>query len=219
MISCVSFTGADDKVPVCRLTELTRAFAPTVAAEWAILYFPEKEGAPRNPSRPWRETFLAENLPHTAIHLCGSKVFKDILAGDTEVLAELGQYGRIQININVRRRLYTDDEVCRIYDALLTNGSKLILQHHAESSELVEDYLTREGRLARCGVLFDSSGGTGLLPAEWPQPLIVEGQAAFCGYAGGLGPDTIETELARIQAVAGARPFRGGYGEPGSDRQ
>lgn len=43
--------------------------------------------------------------------------------------------------------------------------------------------------------LFDKSGGTGVLPSEWPQPSF---KAESYGYAGGLGQENIEEQLQNI---------------------
>lgn len=47
----ISITGADDSV---NPQDLLRLSVQHPQAEWAILYFPEKEGDPRNPSAQWR---------------------------------------------------------------------------------------------------------------------------------------------------------------------
>ena len=42
--------------------------------------------------------------------------------------------------------------------------------------------------------LFDRSGGKGLVPSSWP---LIRNDV-FCGYAGGLGPETLSEELLKI---------------------
>jgi hypothetical protein len=52
--------------------------------------------------------------------------------------------------------------------------------------------------------LFDCSHGAGVLPAEWPKARLSNKDGLVChGYAGGLGPDTLEEQLPRIFAAAG----------------
>ena len=51
-------------------------------------------------------------------------------------------------------------------------------------------------------VLFDASGGNGILPGAWPPPL----PELACGYAGGLGPATLYEHLGKISDAAGDRP-------------
>ena len=48
-------------------------------------------------------------------------------------------------------------------------------------------------------MLFDASRGCGIERSDWPVPL----PGTHCGYAGGLGPDNLATQLTRIQAAAG----------------
>lgn len=208
MITCVSLTGADDNVAVDDLIDLAERYDAFVPPEWGILYFPEKEGTPRNPSARWRAEFLEVQLPLVAAHLCGEQVFREILAGDKKRIRDLRQYGRLQVNINARQRIFTDDEVRAVYDALLGDGASIIMQHHQDSAALIEAYLdSKLEDLDQCSLLFDSSKGKGVLPDQWREPFIAHAGSVYCGYAGGLGPDTIVNALPRIQAAAADEPF------------
>ena len=112
-LELVSLTGADDCVAPESLAALSEQYP---FAEWAILFFPEKEGTPRNPSGVWREKFLALKLPYTAAHLCGTQVFRELLdpVMAQSLIADLSRYRRIQLNINARRPEFTDEEVLAI---------------------------------------------------------------------------------------------------------
>lgn len=201
-LELVSLTGADDHVAPEALAALSAQY-PFV--EWAILYFPEKDGTPRNPSAPWREKLLALKLPYTAAHLCGSRVFHALLDSELapSVIADLSRYRRIQLNINARRPEFSDEEVLAIYRVLHQAGLRLILQHHAASESVIEKFLREVADndadgLKRIDILFDASKGTGQRPDAWPAPHRFN---LFCGYAGGLGPDVLETELPKIKAA------------------
>jgi phosphoribosylanthranilate isomerase len=50
--------------------------------------------------------------------------------------------------------------------------------------------------------LFDTSGGAGRRPAQWPGPA----EQFPCGYAGGLGPENVAGQVAKITAVC-QKPF------------
>jgi phosphoribosylanthranilate isomerase len=50
-------------------------------------------------------------------------------------------------------------------------------------------------------VLFDSSGGKGISPKSWPSVPA----ALRCGFAGGLGPDNLASELGRLERIVGDR--------------
>lgn len=196
---CVSLTGADDAVHPQTLRSISETFA---FAEWAILYFPEKEGSARNPSTAWRERFLATSPARSAAHLCGKRVFLELL--DDELapyrIDDLRRYGRVQLNINARGRLFNDEQVLKIYDRLLHAGMTLILQYHDESKDLIGLFLGGRSNeeLHRIHVLFDGSKGRGVRPTEWPKPLTMPGLPMTCGYAGGLGPDVMTQEIVRI---------------------
>lgn len=201
-LELVSLTGADDRVTLESLAALSTQY-PFV--EWAILYFPEKEGTSRNPSGVWREKFLAMKLPYTAAHLCGTQVFRELLDPEMapSLIADLSRYRRIQLNINARRPEFTDEEVLAIYRTLHQAGMRLILQHHAASDQVIEQFLREVAdndveALKRVDVLFDASKGTGQRPDSWPAPHRFN---LFCGYAGGLGPDVLDAELPKIKAA------------------
>lgn len=208
MITCVSLTGADDEVKHDDLLDLTERFDELVQPEWGVLYFPEKEGTQRNPSAAWRAALLDYQLPLVAAHLCGEKVYRDILAGDHGRLRDLRQYGRLQLNINARKRLFTDAEVVEVYQRLLDDGAAIILQYHDGSASLIQDFLDEKtDQLDQCAVLFDASKGTGVLPSAWPEPLIANAGSVYCGYAGGLGPQTLSGAHPLIRAAAGDEPY------------
>lgn len=198
-LELVSLTGADDCVAPGALAALSAQY-PFV--EWAILYFPEKEDTPRNPSALWRENFLSLGLPYTAAHLCGTQVFRELLTpGAAEArIADLSRYRRIQLNINARRPEFIDGEVLTIYRKLHGAGLRLILQHHAASEQVIDRFLydLDEEGMKRVDILFDASKGTGQRPDAWPEPHRFN---LFCGYAGGLGPDVLATELQKIKAA------------------
>jgi hypothetical protein len=48
---------------------------------------------------------------------------------------------------------------------------------------------------------FNASQGSGVLPSEWPAPL----DDTRCGYAGGLGPENLSSELKKIENIVGSR--------------
>lgn len=200
-----SLTGADDKIDPESLVQLSLRY-PFV--EWAILYFPEKEGEARNPSREWRLKFaqLRQRFNmKSALHLCGFNVFNEILRNEVpeDFLQELRSYDRIQLNINARKEQFDAKEVMRVYDFLAARGHSLILQCHPGTQSLINGYLAQTPYLDQLGVLYDASRGKGVLSSEWAKPLEVVGRPIPCGYAGGLSPENIETSLAEIDAVAG----------------
>lgn len=203
MLTKVSITGADDKVDIAHLARLSRKYD---LAEWAILYFPEREGTPRNPSAAWRDRFLSSGLPQSAAHLCGERVFRDLLANaeGQRRLVDLARFSRIQLNINARHKIFTEPEVRAVYRRLLDAGMTIIVQYHRDSMPLIDDLLLHAScdERARIHVLFDASRGTGIQPDHWAAPLRIDNENLCCGYAGGLGPAVLDAQLPAIERAA-----------------
>lgn len=206
----ISLTGPDNNVSPLDLAVLSTQY-PEV--EWAILYFPEREGTPRNPTAAWREQFLATKPTHCAAHLCGQQVFKELLDVEQKEarLADLARYSRIQVNINARKMDFTPEQVLAVYECLHSAGISVILQLHDDSRAVIDSFLQGKSatELERIHILFDSSRGRGETPEAWSAPKTTNGVVLFCGYAGGLSPATVPVELPRITAVA--TPTAPGY--------
>lgn len=60
-----------------------------------------------------------------------------------------------------------------------------------------------QGAGINASILHDLSSGTGVTPNNWPVPDPV----IPCGYAGGLGPDNVLSEIKRMEIVAGGSRF------------
>ncbi len=196
----VSLTGADDHTPVERLVELTCRF-PFV--EWAVLYTPHNEGAPRNPTAAWRERFFADLASHSAVHLCGSLAFEQLLAGS--LAADLLGARRLQLNINARRVEFTDAQVLEVFARALDVCPAIILQYHEQSAPVIERYVAGLGAVdqGRVHVLMDASRGTGKAPDQWRWPSAFE--SAYVGFAGGLGPQNTAATVEVLRPFG--RPF------------
>ena len=191
----VSLTGADDQTALADLQRLGREF-PFV--EWALLYVPHAEGKPRNPTRAWREQFFScPPAGHSAVHLCGRIAFEELLQGrlPRDVLGA----DRLQLNINARGADFTESEVLRVFDKALELGPSVILQYHAGTAGLINQFLSRlsAAQVQRVHVLLDESRGTGLTPAEWRIPKGLNN--VFCGFAGGLGPHNVSPSLVAME--------------------
>ena len=187
IIDKISFTGADDKTSIENLKVLQLKY-PSV--EWAILYFPERDGLARNPTIAWREKFYQAKL-NSAMHLCGSGI-NDFAEGKAELLLEIKNFQRIQINLKPR---WASQE---LVEAVIKQCKKFpqiqfITQHNDNNIAFIP--LWQE--LKNHGFLFDASLGKGLTPEVWPEPVANKD----CGYAGGLSPENISIELAKIRTT------------------
>jgi phosphoribosylanthranilate isomerase len=123
----------------------------------------------------------------------------DLLAGEavaTELARMVGaRQGRIQLNFSQRREQLNLSKLGEWLTA--RDGVTVITQHNSANIAVYQAFLDHGNH----AVLFDASGGQGASPETWHIPL----PRTSCGYAGGLGPDNLRTELGWIAIVAGAR--------------
>lgn len=189
-ITGCTLTGADDHTDPKRLWELSQEF-PFV--EWGILYSKSQQGEGRYPSYRWISR-LAKNLgnpwgPKYALHICGSAV-KDLLAGEELVNDYCALFNRIQINFIASN--HDLGALREVFDRF--PNQTIITQHNAANYALWPQLSDKPNH----AILFDGSGGRGKSPMAWPD--YIDGMT--CGYAGGLGPDNLETECLRIAKAA-----------------
>ncbi|KVP75456.1 hypothetical protein [Burkholderia ubonensis] len=199
LITRVTLTGPDDRTDMARLIDLSQRF-PLV--EWALLYVPHNEGAPRNPTRPWREAFFQQVSSVSAVHLCGALAFEQLLKGELPV--DILQAQRLQLNINARKPDFTEEQVLEVFARALELGPDIILQYHPGTAALIERFAQKvpASDRSRVHVLMDASRGTGKAPATWVRPAALH--ELYVGYAGGIGPENIESVLRDVSALGRA---------------
>lgn len=202
-----TLTGVDEQSDLTQIAELSQAHP---IAEWGLLYSPKRQGQPgRYPSVAFLKQALQDLPPYVdvALHVCGAGVpqlleGESVVTGLVELIAQRG--GRVQLNFNAGtiNGKFTLAQLRQFIDRYLNSCGRtveFITQHNSANAE-VWRHLTRMDNHA---ILFDTSGGRGLLPIGWPSPL----NGVRCGYAGGLGPTNIAAELLSIQEAAGAEPY------------
>ncbi len=197
-LETITFTGADDRTSIKALADISSSH-PKV--EWGILTSDRALQAlsfPLLPGLGWIDRFL-EVPAKRCLHLCGG-LCRRFIAGDEKVIAALGaerlrRFDRLQLNFHDSDEQHLDAD--RLFATLERHGLNLV--------ELIipvgQENIAALSRMLNAGlnvtVLFDDSRGAGLRPASWPVPL----SNAKCGYAGGLGPDNIRAELAKISLI------------------
>ena len=199
-IDRVAIAGADEIVRPAQLTELSRKY-PFV--EWSILYTSIARPLRGFPSVEWirelveqskllqAQTGRALNL---SIHLCGMATY-ELLRGNYEPLKPvwdlLPHFQRMQLNANFYshclrslpnnvRRL-----PCRPQIIIQLNGNP--------DNEKAYKVLLKAG--FNTVMLHDRSGGRGLTN-DWLPPI-----GSYCGYAGGLKPETLKDQILTIARV------------------
>jgi len=192
-ITRCTITGLDDLALVPQVNALFRHFP---FLEIGILFSANNAGQDRRfPSIENIQTMIETLDGNIALHICGRSVedvITDNQASAANLLARHPNVGRIQLNLNARAKWLPSPEI--IDNAINDLGKPVIIQENAANHELNRRLTAPNHQL-----LFDSSGGLGKAADVWPA--IIPGKS--CGFAGGLGPDTITQEIPRIEAVAG----------------
>lgn len=206
----VTITGADDSIDPDELIPLARDF-PFV--EWGILFSGARLGIPRYPSRAWISALakIVWQVPmKLSAHLCGAWVRDFVLKANFTWMEEYRAYemlfDRVQLNFHGeyhRRAVGFDSFLLGLIPheerqgLRAQAGKEFIFQCDGPNDMTVQELQPWATR----GVfpLFDGSGGTGKSPKEWPKAW----PGVYCGYAGGLGPDILTSQLKLIEAAAG----------------
>lgn len=205
----VTLTGADESVDPEALVALSQEFP---FCEFGIL-LSSRQYRPRYPGWDWilqlqQWTRAAPPPLALALHLCGQPV-RDVLGGQ-HVAQRLGHWldGFARIQLNVPAALQTALPAQTFATALEAFGPRqLIFQLHTwEEPNYFSHTRTWGAPTLDCVALYDASGGRGWLPETWPQASAPWCQP-WCGYAGGLGPDTLAAQLPRILEAAGEVPI------------
>ncbi len=182
----VTLTGADDRTSHDEMLEISREFKHV---EWGILFHQSKVGQFRYPTFNWIDK-LSSELTLSA-HLCGQFV-TSAMRGK---FIELEQFQRIQLNFH-KKRLQEALTCQPLEEAIKASKKDVIFGGNFKNVEVCATDL-----MPNIQILYDGSGGHGILSEEWEIP--AEGMDV--GYAGGLNPDNLEEQLAKIEEVVGER--------------
>lgn len=202
----MGFCGVDDSVNAEMLQLLSIHYT---WIEWGVLFRPDKEGTPRYATFEWVENLCKINketggLMRLAGHLCGSRC-QDILEGDftfVQLLHSMG-FGRIQINATAANNVLVDNgkHSCYIDNIMKCMKSvpniEWIIQCNDETKPIWESLVVSP--FPNMSILYDASCGLGKLISTFPEPH----NSIRCGYAGGIGPDTIDFVLSSLQDKVG----------------
>lgn len=189
-IKTVTITGADDSIDAHELYHIWKDY-PFV--EWGILFSTKWASYPRFPSKIWLWKFRdvqAACVP-TCQHLCGQYA-RTFLSGTPIKGPWFDDFCRLQLNFHATRLHIGWD---RLIENSFSWDKPIIMQMDGVNEAVYEQLLKHYPAVFP---LFDLSGGTGVVPEEWPKMV-----APYCGYAGGLGPSNLADELSRIEQAVG----------------
>ena len=183
----MTVTGADNETNIRGMSQLSEEYP---FLEWGIL-FPSSGGS-RFPTSDWVRNLSA--------HLCGSDL--DV-ALENKCKVNLDAFQRIQLNFHglnyfqLVMKSVTDTEMTLFtLEQFLkaVSNKKVIFQFDGVNDGWIYNYLDN-GDFPNIQYLFDTSSGAGILPGTFPMPY----KGVTCGFAGGIGPDNIESVIESSQ--------------------
>ncbi len=197
MITKVTITGADDSVHPKQLLNLSKKY-PFV--EWGILVSKKMFGTNRFPSLAWLgrlENIWLRNDINLSCHLCGMYV-RELAIGNPIAISDLADiwqmFERVQINFHGIPHEHNK----KMFDLLKLDPEKeFIFQYDLVNSSIAQE--AKGNGVHNCAILYDTSSGKGILPRIWPAPL----DWIHCGYAGGLSPENLKSQILVIENIVG----------------
>jgi hypothetical protein len=206
-IRAVGFCGVDESVSV-ELVGLLSSHYPWI--EWGMLFRTDLQGTPRYASLEWVERLgnFRKNNPslnlQLAGHLCGDQC-ENLFNGDRSFVAYLAELGfrRIQINPTAANNVKLDTTAFGAYAETIISTMESfvdiewIFQLNTETSPIWE-HILRISVPSNLSVLYDASCGRGVKIDHFPSPQ--QYASTPCGYAGGIGPKTIDEVLDKISS-------------------
>lgn len=201
-LDTVGFCGVDDTVD---LEELRKISAARPWIEWGVLLRPDRQGQPRYAGQKVLESL--GRLAHggelrLAAHFCGDDCLK-ALNGDVKHVRsrhETTGCSRVQFNPTAANAAsgWEPQQAAENLRAVAAALPELefILQVNEETQELAKRLFEDTAAAAppNFAMLMDASCGLGVAPGAHPAPL----PGVHCGFAGGMGPDTVVDQLGKV---------------------
>lgn len=196
----ISLTGADDNTSIEKMVELHQAYRSVNSfVEFAILL---RQGEPkqRYPSKEWIQRLFDAYEEHPSMniagHVCG-KYVRDICAGSWSIIEDYSDvwsmFSRIQLNFSP----YTKDINHNVFLHGFDNDMLYFKQFIFQLKNINDPvFLAAKKFGVDCVPLFDLSGGRGITPETWPV------SDCLCGYAGGLTPENVASQVELISTVS-----------------
>jgi hypothetical protein len=178
----IAFTGVDRADLLPELVALSARYP----IEWGLLVDPAQETNPLFPDATTRAALLAAPL-RWAAHVCGQSA-RDIVARPDTAAAAIGGVQRVQVN---HSRTGSEAEAI---EATVRFGRRMAVRTVLQCGGAFPSD-------TRTDWLYDISFGTGVKPTTWA---VLDPEGAFCGYSGGIGPQTVRGVLDAIAAPPGA---------------
>lgn len=135
------------------------------------------------------------------VSFCDGKVPDEIL----DLLSKGNGIGRLQLNFKISREVFASGKIPDLQT--LQKTAQTVLPHPIilSASEANLPFICKAyHQKMKFDVLYDDSFGEGIMPDVRKPPLFED---VFQGYAGGLSPENVATELQKIEKVAKGEVF------------
>ncbi|MDM3872356.1 hypothetical protein QSV34_13450 [Porticoccus sp. W117] len=172
----VTFTGVDRSDIIPSLLDLSERYP----IEWGVLVDPEQEDNNLFPTLEERLKVQSSGLCLSA-HICGIPA-AEIVQGKNPNYLQLSGFSRLQINHS--RDGSTEEQISNAHRFASSMGMRAALQCQGDFPDE-----------PRADWLYDVSFGLGTKPTSWPP---MGPRSTFCGYSGGLSPETIESTFSAL---------------------
>lgn len=203
MLDGISFIGIDEKTDLDKLNRVAE-LSNTPEIEFGVLYSESKmaQAHKRYPSKKWIENFVQKfwsgmPLYSTSLHLCGSAIEK-YLDKDQYLVDLVNQFDRVQLNFSMAK--FKPDELTeKLFALQKVVDSVTVLQFNKSKAAFIQEFTQQVKTPSRLlyNILFDGSGGFGRVLEEPQKPI----DGFYCGYAGGIGPETVLDIVTKIDKV------------------
>lgn len=203
MLDGISFIGIDEKTDLGQLNRVAE-LSNTPEIEFGVLYSESKmaQAHKRYPSKKWIEGFVQKfwsgmPLYSTSLHLCGSAIEK-YLDKDQYLVDLVNQFDRVQLNFSMAK--FKPDELTeKLFALQKVVDSVTVLQFNKSKAAFIQEFTQQVKTPSRLlyNILFDGSGGFGRVLEEPQKPI----DGFYCGYAGGIGPETVLDIITNIDKV------------------
>lgn len=204
-MSILTLTGIDENVSAGWIKSMLKKYKlggserGSSGIEFAMLRSPKVAQSPRYVTRETiRKITSYVYPPDLAFHLCGHYA-RLVLAREWKELEDSVDFsliGRVQVNL-----VEADEKAIFTLQQFSAHiGLPVIMQWRGDHFPFVAGGVQ---------LLQDNSGGRGILESNWIKPVRTSKNVPTTriGFAGGLGPDNIRTELPKITKAAARHSF------------
>lgn len=201
MLKFVTATGFDEDTNEDELISLSEKYP----IEWGVLL------SANNKTKRYANSNVFSKIENIksknpnikfSLHVCGKDLLLNIIKfGKWNFIDKfnlnLDLFSRIQLNVGNIFNEFNHDVFFKSED-LLYLKQEIILQVNQNKIELCGNLFDRiDSSLNLINVLYDASSGNGILPDSWIH------SDRYCGYAGGLSPDNVKSNLIKINKSNG----------------